>query len=172
MAVFWLTPHGGFLTNDTAPVESDLPQSRPEDDVETWLAELKRKRIKSGLLAPRTLEEQDIIDAMFQLKPKNPLSVNPVFQWTQNPPNSSEPINTLISAAQCQINGSTNGLPEPQYQDDDEDSSPRVQELDQEEPYLCSNLKMTTSGHASTDTLTHFGFQMATMLSEPTRKGW
>ena len=68
------------MTNDTAPVESDLPQSRPEDDVETWLAELKRKRIKSGLLAPRTLEEQDIIDAMFQLKPKNPLSVNPVFQ--------------------------------------------------------------------------------------------
>ena len=91
---------------------------------------------------------------MFPQCQKTILSADPVLLRTPDPAISAEPINTPISAAQCQINGSTIGVPGPQSQDDDEDSSPYVQDLDLEDQVSCSNREMTTFGHTNTKPLT------------------
>ena len=78
---------------------------------------------------------------------------------------SAEPINTPISAAQCQISGSIIGVSGPQSQDDDEDSSPYVQDLDLEDHVSCSNHEMTTCGHQN-NTLTHSGL----LFGNPTKE--
>ena len=58
------------------------------------------------------------------------------------------------SAAQCSISGSERDWPGPQSRDDDEDSSPLIQDLDLADHVPCSTRDMTTSGHEY-PTLTH-----------------
>ena len=132
-------------------VESDSPQSGSKDEDEAWPAEGTNEGIQAAN------------EAKFPQYPKTILSADPVLLQTQNPANSAEQIKTPISAAQCQIYGST--LPGPQSQDDDEDSSPHVQDLDLANHALCSNHDMTTSGHGN-NALTHFWFRMATLVGQ------
>ena len=81
---------------------------------------------------------------------------NPKSQPVAEPdlPRITVPIVTTISAAPCSINGRERDLPGPRSQDDDEDSSPYVQDLNSADHVPCSSSTMTTSGH-NDKTLTH-----------------
>ena len=79
----------------------DLPQSGSEDEDEAWPTEGATERIQAAN------------KAMFPQYSKTTPSADPVLLRTQQPANPAEPINTPISAAQCQINGSTIGVPGP-----------------------------------------------------------
>ena len=63
---------------------------------------------------------------------------------------TDELILTHKSAAPCTINGSECALPGSTSRDDDEDSSPLVQDLDLAEHVPYSNCDMTTLGHDDT----------------------
>ena len=58
-------------------------------------------------------------------------------------PRITEPVVTTISAAPCSTIGHGSDLPGPQSQDDDEDSSPIVQELNRAEHTQCSSYHYT-----------------------------
>ena len=119
-----------------------MPQSGSEGEDEAWPIEGTNERIQAAN------------EAVFPQYPKTSVSADPVLLRTQHPANSAEPIVTPISAAQCRIYGSTIGLPGPQSQDDDEDSSPHVQDSDLEDHTSCSNCDMTTFGHTNAKPLT------------------
>ena len=87
-----------------------------------------------------------------------------------NLPRTEEPILTPKSAVLCTINGSECDLPGLMSRDDDEDSSPLVQDLDLAEHIPCSTHDTTTSGHGS-NTLTHSGILLATFVSQSHSSG-
>ena len=118
---------------------SDLPQSGSEDEDEAWPTE----GAKEGIQAANS--------ARFPQYPKTTPSADPVLLRTQNPANSA-------NANECD-------LPGPQSRDDDEDSSPFVQDLDLEDSVSCSNHEMTTCGHRN-NTLTHSGL----LFGNPTKE--
>ena len=61
------------------------------------------------------------------------------------------------------MNGSERDLPGPLSRDDDEDSSPLIQDLDLANHVTCSTRDMTTFGHEA-NAFTHSGFLMATQV--------
>ena len=87
---------------------------------------------------------------------KTQLGADPVL------PRITMPVVTTISAAPCSTIGHGCGLPGPQSQDDDEDSSPILQELDRAEHTQCSSYHPT---------LTQFGFKVATHVVGTDSKG-
>ena len=109
--------------------ELDLPQSGSEDEDETWLAEFTGSQNKAET---RAAEAQGHKEATFQPNPTDQLCADPGL------PRTHEPIVTPRSAAQCSINGSERNLPGPLSLDDDEDSSPLIQDLDLADHVPCS----------------------------------
>ena len=77
-------------------------------------------------------------------------------------PRITMPVVTTKSAAPCSTIGYGCDLPRPQSQDDDEDSSPIVQELDRAEHTQCSRYHST---------LTQLGFKMSTPAVGTDSKG-
>ena len=114
----------------SATSELDLPQSGSEDEDEAWPTEGTNERIQAAK------------QRMFPQHPKTTLSADPVLLRTQFPALSA-------NANECD-------LPGPLSRDDDEDSSPLVQDLDLEDNTSCSKRDVTTYGQTN-NTLTHSG---------------
>ena len=112
----------------SATSELDLPQSGSEDEDEAWPTEGTNERIQAAN------------ELGFPQYPKTTPSADPVLLRTQFPANSA--------------NANEGDLPGPQSRDDDEDSSPFVQDLDLEDSTSCSNRETTTRGHPNTKPLT------------------
>ena len=89
--------------------------------------------------------------------PKTILNADPVLLRTQDLANSAELIDNPISVAQCQIYGSTIGLPGTQSQDKMKTLKHTLRTWSLENHDSCSNHDMTTSGHGN-NALTHSGF--------------
>ena len=122
----------------SATTEPDLPQFGSEDDDETWLTEL----IGSETTGPREAANQAYIQAWGIFWHRNDtLHQNLKSQSEVDPvlPRITVPVVTTLSAAPCSTIGHGCDLPGPQSQDDDEDSSPIVQELDRAEHTQCSS---------------------------------
>ena len=135
------------------PTELDLPQYGSEAEVETCHAEFAGNLDKAESKIAETLDTKE---ATFQPNPKNQLCADPVL------PRTTQPTVTPNSVELCTINGYECVFPGPSSRDDDEDSSPLLQDLDLADHVPCSNRNMTTSGHDSTETLTYHGFLLAT----------
>ena len=142
--------------------ELDLPQSGSEDEDETWLAEFAGSQDNAETKAA---EAGNTKEATFQPSPTNRLCADPGLRRTD------EPIVMPRSAAPCSIDGSECDLPGPLSRDDDEDSSPLIQDLDLADHVPCSNRDMTTFGHDES-TLTQSGFLMATLVVGTDSKEW
>ena len=126
----------------SATTEPDLPQFGSEDDDETWLTEL----IGSKATGPHEAPKQAYIQAWGIFWSNNdPSHQNLKTQPGADPvlPRITVPVVATKSAAPCSTIGYGCDLPGPQSQDDDEDSSPIVQELDRAEHTQCSNYHST-----------------------------
>ena len=110
--------------------ELDLPQAGSEDEDETWLAEFAGSQDKAETTAA---EAGNTKEATFHPTPKILSVADPDL------PRITVPVVTTTSAAPCSTIGHGCDLPGPQSQDDDEDSSPIVQELDRAEHTQCSS---------------------------------
>ena len=117
------------------------------DEDETRLAEFAGSRTTD----PHEAAKQAYIDAwgIFWHK-QNTFYQNLKTQPGADPvlPRITVPIDTTVSAAPCSTNGHGCDLPGPQSQDDDEDSSPIVQELDRAEHTQCSSNNHSTLTHS------------------------
>ena len=136
----------------SAPSRLDLPQSGSEDNDEAWLTELTGCKISS----------KAIDEAYYQWerewRARNPPHLTPRTQSEADPDLLRKPDPATFA------NGNkVSDLPGPLSWDDDEDSSPRTQELDLAEHSSCSTSDLTTLGQEST-TLTHTGFRMLTLV--------
>ena len=143
----------------SAKPELDLPQPGSGDDDETWLTE--PTGCKTTNPTKVVAEATDAAEAYRFAE--DPFHQHSSTQPGAEPdlPRTKKPIVMPKSAAQCSINGLTCDLPGPQSQDDDEDSSPIVQELDRAEHTQCSSYHYT---------LTQSGFLTATLVVGTTRK--
>ena len=98
----------------------DLPQSKSEDDYETWLTELLGCEDVSPIDAAAEANNQ-LEEYWKTIRPSHPnLKTQPVAE--PNLPRTPDPA-TSAYANECD-------LPEPMSRDDDEDSSPPIQDLD------------------------------------------
>ena len=149
--------------------ELDLPQSGSEDEDETWLTEFTGPKTTTSTEAV----SESATPADMHLNSVEAFHSHPKVQTVADPdlPRTHEPIVMPRSAAQCSINGSECDLPGPLSRDDDEDSSPIVQDLDSADHVPCSTRDMTTSGH-DYPTLTQSGFLMATPVVGTDSKEW
>ena len=136
----------------SATPELELPQSGSEDDDEAWLTDFK------GCEAPsRAAEAYTQLDEYW--KTTSPFHPTPTTHSVAEPVLLRTPDSALsASADSCD-------LPGPLSRDDDEDSSPRTQDLDLAEHTSCSTRDLTTLGQEST-ALTHQGL----LIGSPTRK--
>ena len=113
----------------------DLPQSGSEDDDETWL--IGPTGCKTTTTTKVAAEACSESEDPFHQHSKTQLVADPIL------PRITVPIVTTTSAAPCSTIGHGCDLPGPQSRDDDEDSSPFVQELDRAEHTQCSNYHST-----------------------------
>ena len=112
-------------TQQTSAIsELDLPQSGSEDDDETWLTEPNGCKTTSTIKV--AAEVHSAAEAYSVAK-------NPFHQHSKTQPVAEPdlPKTTIVTRGR--------DLPGPQSQDDDEDSSPIVQELDRAEHTQCSS---------------------------------
>ena len=119
--------------------EMDLPQSGSEDEDETWLTETTGSKTTT---ATEAVSESD---------PPVEVHLNSVEAFHQHSKTQpvAEPDLPRISA-----HAQERGLPGPLSRDDEEDSSPLIQDLDLADHVPCSTRDMTTFGHDDA-TLTH-----------------
>ena len=98
-----------------ATAELDLPQSGSEDDDETWLIE------PTGCKTTNPIKvAAEAINAAEACWAHNPVAVDPFRSRPKTQPVAEPDLPTISTATHgC-------GLPGPQSQDDDEDSSPIV----------------------------------------------
>ena len=113
--------------------ELDLPQSGSEDEDETWLTEF------TGIKNTTT-------EAVSESDTPADKHLNSMAAFHQH--SKTQPV------AEPNLPRTKCDLPGPQYQDDDEDSSPFIQDLNLADPVPCSTRDMTTSAHDES-TLTH-----------------
>ena len=120
--------------------ELDLPQSGSGDDDETWFTEL------TGIKNTTTTE------AVSESDMPADKHLNSVEAFHQHPRTRSAAEPDLPRTPSDHVK--ERDLPGPLSRDDDEDSSPYVQDLDSADHVPCSSSTMTTSGH-NDKTLTH-----------------
>ena len=154
----------------SAITELDLPQSGSEDDDETWFTEL----IGSEATGAHEAAKEAYIQFEEYLTIFSPSRQDLKTQSVGEPdlPRTTQPLVTPISAAPCTISGYGCDLPGPQSQNDDEDSSPCVQDSHLAEHPQYSSYDMTTFGHEDETFTTQFGFEMATRVVGTDSKGW
>ena len=135
----------------SATTELEMPQTGSEDDDESWLTELK-----GGEAPSRAAEACTQLDEYW--KPISPFHLNPTTHSVAEPDLLRTPDSALsASADSCD-------LPGPLSRDDDEDSSPRAQDLDLAEHTSCSTRDLTTIGQESI-ALTHQGLEIGNPTS-------
>ena len=122
-----------------------MPQSGSDDDDETWLTGTSGCKtttsIKVAAEAISAAEEcwvhdSDAKDPFHHLSKTQPVAEPDL-------PRITAPVVTTTSAAPCSTIGHGSDLPGPLSQDDDEDSSPLIQELDRAEHTQCSSNYLT-----------------------------
>ena len=146
--------------------ELDLPPSGSEDDDETWLTELIGSEAVSQIAVEEFAQmEEYLMDINLSRISTSVTGYQPVSSYvtngvvTQSVAELDLPLTPLSSDTnECH-------LPRPMFRDGDEDSLPLTQVLDLVEHIACSTHDMTTSVHES-NSLTHSGFQMATLVGQ------
>ena len=121
----------------TATSELDLFQPGSEDDDETWL---------TGTIGCKTTTTTEVAAGAISAAEACRFAEDPFHQHSKtqpvaepNLPRITVPVDTTTSAAPCSTVSHGCDLPGPQSQDDDEDTSPIVQELDRAEHTQCSS---------------------------------
>ena len=124
--------------------ELELPQSGYEDEDETRLTEPTRNKVTTST---EIVSESD---------PPADMCLNYVEAFHQHPKTQSvaEPDLPRTPDPATSAHAQERDLPGPLSRDDDEDSSPLIQDLDLADYVPCSTRDMTTSGHDN-PTLTH-----------------